>query len=72
MKSKIIKVSIILIFMMFSAGLFNFCFALEYTNFIEGGGIPLKSVETDNAGNSISTLKMLYYYQNIMNLVLII
>lgn len=57
MKSKIIKVSIILIFMMFSAGLFNFCFALEYTNFIEGGGIPLKSVETDNAGNSISTLK---------------
>lgn len=28
MKSKIIKVSIILIFMLFSAGLFNFCFAL--------------------------------------------
>lgn len=34
MKSKIIKVSIILIFMMFSACLFNFCFAYTATDVV--------------------------------------
>lgn len=44
MKSKIIKVSIILIFMMFSAGLFNFCFAWEVgTDIIETNSISFNA-----------------------------